>query len=220
MPDSRRKPSTVGSDASRTPHAERARARWLHQAQGGRGVRGRPLSAAPAPPPQATRPRLNVSILFLYLLVAISLSLNVLLIWQLTRARDMVYQTLEQLVVMTEDIEKEVISVPIHIEKEFPVHLSVPFEYSDTFPVSETVPISDTFTVPFEVMDTTIQFPVPVKLEVPVNLEVPVSLSKTFDISTTVPIELDMDVNVKLADTPIPGYLSALHQIIQELKFP
>jgi hypothetical protein len=161
-----------------------------------------------------------VSILLLYLLVTLSLALNGMLIWQLLRARDQVYQTLDQFVVMTKDMETQVISVPVHIEKDLPVSLAVPFEYKDTFPVKETVPISETITVPFEVMDTTIKIPVPIDMSIPVDLEVPVSLSRTFDISTTVPIRLDLNIEVRLADTPLPGYLSDLQRAIEGLKFP
>lgn len=213
-PDPRRKRSS----AKGTSRAERARSRWLTESHAS-GPRAGAPPQPPAPQPiQPVKPRLRVGVILLYPLVLLSLGLNVILIQQLLQAQDMVYTSLDQVVAMTDDIENLMISIPIHIDEEFPVSVSVPFEYSATFPINMDVPIKTTFTVPFDIMDQTINFKVPVDMSIPINLDVPVSLEKTFDISTTVPVKFDVLVEVSLADTPLPEYLSALRSAIQELK--
>ena len=191
--------------------AEQARARWASQKQTRSGP---PTSKTPS------RPRLNLSILFVYLLVIVSLSLNGILIWQLLQVRDLAYNSLEQIITITGNIEQEEIVIPVEINESFPVTTSVPFEYSQDFPIDTTVPVSTTISVPFDIMQTTINVDVPINFVVPVNLSVPVSLSKTFEISTTVPVQFSTEVRVKLSDTPIPGYLEELRALIQNVKFP
>ena len=155
--------------------------------------------------------------LLLYPLVLLSLGLNVVLIMELLQIRDSAFDSLDQVMAMVSDIENEVISIPIHIDEEFPVSVSVPFEYNATFPVNTQVPIVTTLVVPFDIMGQTIDIKVPVNMSVPVSLEVPVSLQKTFDIHTTVPVKFDLNVEFSLADTSIPGYLNALRQAVEDL---
>ena len=155
--------------------------------------------------------------LLLYPLVLLSLGMNLVLIRELLQIRDTAFESLDQVVAMTSNIEHTVISIPIHIDEEFPVNVSVPFEYNATFPVNTQVPIVTTLVVPFDIMGQTIDIKVPVNMSVPVSLEVPVSLKKTFDIQTTVPVKFDMNVDFDLADTPIPGYFDALRQAVENL---
>ncbi len=197
--------------------AERARARWSAQDSGA----ARPAPPLPAGVPASPRRgRFNIHILILYVLVSGSLALNIILIQQLIQARDNAYAALAQVGGMVGQVGQQSFSIPIRIEKEFPVQTTVPFSYMHTFSISTTVPISDTMVVPFEVMGTTIKINVPVNMHVPVALDVPVTFEKNFEISTTVPISFSMDVNISLADTPLPAYLDDLQQIIQGLKFP
>jgi len=208
--------SRSGGDRRPLSRAERARARWT--AQGESSTRRSYSSAPPAgPPPRAPRPRLRIGVILLYPLVLLSLGLNVVLIMELLKIRDSAFDSLDQVVAMVSDIENEVISIPIHIDEEFPVNVSVPFEYSATFPVNTQVPIVTTLVVPFDIMGKTIDIQVPVDMSVPVNLEVPVYLQKTFDINTTVPVKMDLSVDFRLADTPIPAYFDALRQAIEKL---
>ena len=220
MSDSVPEPGQKIENSMRMSRAERARTRWVSQKQkddsnaGARSVQPDPVSS----PTVTVKPRLSIGMILLYPLVLLSLGLNAFLIWQLLQARDMAYDSLDQVLLMTDGIEDEVFAIPIQIDQEFPVNVSVPFEYSDTFPVNMVVPISDTLSVPFEIMDSTIMLEVPVDMTVPINVVVPVSLKKTFDISTTIPVKFDMNVEFSLADTPIPGYLSSLRLAVQEIK--
>lgn len=199
--------------AASESRAEKARTRWQSNPQ---------PDQAPAPvvAPVSPRPRVNILLLFLYVLTLISLMVNAYLIRTLVQVRDTAYASLQQVITAVGGLENEVISIPVHIEQEFPVNVAVPFEYKETLSVSTEVPISDTLQVPFEVMGTKIDIDVPVNMVVPVSVNVPVSFSKTFDISTTVPVVLDTTVEVRLSDTPLPGYLTQLRQTIQNLKFP
>jgi hypothetical protein len=192
----------------RLSRAEQARVRYMAQAP------NRP-TPHPAPAPAArTKRALVAAVALLYLLVFISLGLNFLLIRELLATRDQVYDAVDDIVArvvtMTNDIENEVIAVPIQIEEEFPVSVSVPFKYDDVFPIDMEVPIKTTFSVPFEVMDTTINLDVPIDISVPIHYEVPISLQKTFDISTTVPVQFDLSVTIDLKDTPLPKYMEEL----------
>ncbi len=190
-------------DVTTVSRAELARLRWLAQN---------------TPPKNSSGRRLNIWVAILYALVIVSLALNARMIWELKQARDRAYAALDQLIATTEQIEQEKISIPIHVEREFPVKVAVPFEYSTRIPVSANVPISTTIVIPFTVMGKSIEFPVPIQTTIPVNVEVPVSLSKTFHISTNVPVVLDVNVEVKMSDTPIPKYMGELRAMLLKVR--
>ena len=208
MSESNRPHAGPRTGQKRSSRAEQARARYIAEAQQPPAPRGRSSPTAQA------KPGLRIAVALLYPLVLLSLGLNVMLIRQLQAARDQVYvavdQAVSQVLTMTNEIANEVITVHIQIDEEFPVSVSVPFEYNTVFPIAMDVPIKTTFSVPFEVMDTVINLDVPIDMSVPINYEVPVSLEKTFEISTTVPVKFDINVVIDLQDTPLPKYLEDL----------
>jgi hypothetical protein len=202
--------TSVGPSAQLPSRAERARARWL----------ARTSPPPPAPPlvPTRTADSHKTNITILYVLVVFSLLLNAGLVWLLARTQSNVHGTIQHLRILAQEIEKDVLLIPVHVDETFPLSVQMPFEYNNTFPVSTTAPISTTLVMPFDIMGSTIEIEVPVAVSVPIDMDVPMSVARTFEISTTVPVEFDMDVQVRIADTPIPAYLSDLTTLLLRIK--
>lgn len=116
-------------------------------------------------------------------------------------------------------IEINNLELPIHVDQQLSISMTVPF--SDTFfvPISTTVPISTA--VPFQDMidvpintiipvNTTVNvplaglgsIPVPIVTDIPINLNVTVPISRNVRVQTTVPINLEVHVPIQ-SDIPI-----------------
>ena len=160
----------------------------------------------------------NVALVALFVMVTVSLALNFALIVVLLRARSAALDALDQAVAVTNGLGNEVFSIPVHVDQNVPVSISVPFAYQDTITVDTTIPISTTVSVPLDLAGQTVVVVLPVRAAAPVKLQVPVSLSKTIDVNTNVPVKFDTNVEVRLPDTPLPVYLARLRAAIESLR--
>ena len=160
----------------------------------------------------------NIALVALFVMVTVSLALNFALIVVLLRARSAALDALDQAVAAANGLGNVVFSIPVHVDQNVPVSVSVPFAYQDTITVDTTIPIATTVSVPVDLAGQTVTVALPIKTAVPVKLQVPVSLSKTIDVNASVPIKFDTDVEVRLADTPLPGYLARLRAAIELLR--
>ena len=179
-----------------------------------------------APPAQPGAPApfrtlgcyVNIALVALFMMVTVSLALNFALIVTLLRARSAALAALDQAVAVTNGLGNEVFSIPVHVDQNVPVSVSVPFAYQDTITVDTTIPISTTVSVPLDLAGQPVVVALPIQAAVPVKLQVPVSLSKTIDVNASVPVKFDANVQVRLADTPLPGYLARLRAAIQGMR--
>jgi len=160
----------------------------------------------------------NIALVALFMLVTVSLALNFALIVTLLRARSAALNALDQAVAVTNGLGNEAFSIPVHIDQNVPVSISVPFAYQDTIMMNTTIPISIVVTTPLDLAGQRIEVTMPVKTTVPVKLQVPVSVNKTIDVNTNVPVKFDTNVEVRLADTPLPGYLARLRAAIESMR--
>ena len=160
----------------------------------------------------------NIALVALFVMVTVSLALNFALIVVLLRARSAALDALDQAVAVTNGLGNEVFSIPVHVDQNVPVSISVPFAYQDTIMVDTTIPISTTVSVPLDLAGQTVVIVLPVRATAPVKLQVPVSLSKTIDVNASVPVKFDTNVEVRLADTPLPGYLARLRAAIESMR--
>ena len=179
---------------------------------------------APPAAPGATAPfrlpgcYVNIALVALFAMVTVSLALNFALIVTLVRVRSAALDALDQAVAVTNGLGNEVFSIPVHIDQNVPVSVSMPFAYQDTIVVDTTVPISTTVSVPIDLAGQAVVVALPLRTAVPVKLQVPVSLSKTIDVNASVPVKFDTNVEVRLADTPLPGYLARLRAAIEAMR--
>ena len=160
----------------------------------------------------------NIALAALFVMVTVSLALNFALIVTLLRARGAALDALGQAVAVTNGLGNEVFSIPVHVDQNVPVSVSVPFAYQDTITVDTTIPIATTVSAPVNLAGQTVTVDLPIKTAVPVKLQVPVSLSKTIDVNASVPVKFDTNVQVRLADTPLPGYLARLRAAIEAMR--
>jgi hypothetical protein len=151
-------------------------------------------------------------------MVTVSLALNFALIVTLLRARNAAVNALDQTIAITNGLGNEAFSIPIHIDQNVPISVSVPFAYQDTIVTDTNIPISVVVTAPIDLAGQKIEVTIPIKTTVPVKLQVPVSVNKTIDVNANVPVKLDANVEVRLADTPLPGYLARLRAAIESLR--
>lgn len=165
-----------------------------------------------------SKPHLYLSILLLYVLSAAAFGLAAFLLVTLLDARDAAFGVLDQVVTITDEIQEQVIVVPVHIEQAFPINADVPLDYHERISVTVNVPISTVLTTPVEISGQTVMLQIPVNAVVPTQVDVPISVSKTLAISTTIPVQLDASVAVRLADTPLPGYLVQLRAAVEGIK--
>jgi hypothetical protein len=151
-------------------------------------------------------------------MVTVSLALNFALIVTLLRARNAALSALDQTIAITNGLGNEAFSIPVHVDQNVPVSVSVPFAYQDTIVTNTTIPISVVVTTPIDLAGQKIEVTIPIKTDVPVKLQVPVSVNKTIDVNTNVPVKLDANVQVRLADTPLPGYLARLRAALESMR--
>ncbi len=160
----------------------------------------------------------NIALVALFLMVTLSLALNFALIVTLLRVRSAALGALDQTIAITNGLGNEAFSIPVHIDQNVPVSVSVPFAYQDTIVTNTTIPISVVVTTPIDLAGQKIEVTIPIKTTVPVKLQVPIAVNKTIDVNTNVPVKLDANVQVRLADTPLPGYLARLRAAIESMR--
>ncbi len=160
----------------------------------------------------------NVALAALFVMVTFSLALNVALIVVLLQARSTALNALDQAMAMTNNLGNEAFAIPVHIDQNVPVNVSVPFAFQDTVTMDTTIPISVVVTTPIDLAGQKIEITIPIKTTVPVKLQVPVAVNKTIEVNTDVPVKFDTSVQVRLADTPLPGYLARLRAAIESLR--
>ncbi len=151
-------------------------------------------------------------------MVTVSLALNFALIISLLQARSAALSALDQTIAITNGLGNEAFSIPVHIDQNVPVSVSVPFAYQDTIVADTNIPSSVVVTTPIDLAGQKIEITIPIKTTVPVKLQVPVSVNKTIDVNTSVPVKLDANVQVRLADTPLPAYLARLRAAIESMR--
>lgn len=169
---------------------------------------------------QDTKPAwLSWHYVVLWIIVLISLLMNVLLFAGLIAFRSRAQQEVASVAATLNDVDiASSFEVPVKVDEQLPISLTVPF--SDTFhvpiraivPVSTSVVFTDTIAVPInEIMrvDTIVNvpfnnplggqssIPLPIVTDIPINLDISVPISTNVPIRMEIPVNLDIDVPVQ-----------------------
>lgn len=193
-----------------------------------RPVQGRPTSQRTAhyaaqtvsgrPSARPPKKRRSLAVPILTVLVLFSLGLNFFILWQLYRAKVLVDQGVEQAMQTVQSLTTQTFEVPVHVEQDFPINVTVPFRYQDSIPINTEIPIDVEISVPFNIMGQTINLRFPVQTTVPVNLDVPVDIQMNVPISTVIPLELDLVAAVPLSQTILPQYVQQFEAMMAEIQ--
>ncbi len=166
----------------------------------------------------------------LWIIALISLTLNLLLFAGLIAARAKAQEEVRKVAGVLDQVTlQESLEVPIVIDQQLPLSLTIPF--SDTFevpinalvPVDTTIPFSETIDVPIdEVMHINTIVNVPfagASVPIPIVTDIPVNLNVTVPISKQVPVVMEIPVNL-LVDVPIQSDVPINTMVPVKMDFP
>ncbi|HDQ70657.1 MAG TPA: hypothetical protein ENN19_01000 [Chloroflexi bacterium] len=167
-----------------------------------------------------------VVLILLSVLTLLSLALNGVVIFGLSKARQIgldaqqaASDTVADTRSLIKGIENDTFSYTLEVAQEIPISARVPFREEVSVPIRTTIPISTTVVIPIRAgILGTFDLDVPVYAMVPVSLDVTVPISHTVDIETTVPLNVDVPIEIPLSDTPLVGYLDELDSGLESLE--
>ena len=159
-----------------------------------------------------------VALVLLALLTIFSAVFNAAMILALVEAREIALVTVSDTREAVAGINEDVFAYTYHLEQEFPISVSVPFEDEFTVPVQTTIPVNTTIVVPIDLGITTYNMRVPINMAFPVDMEFTVPISKTIDFSTTVPVKLDFPIEIPIGETSMGSYLEEVGRTLELLE--
>ena len=160
-----------------------------------------------------------IALVLLALLTIFSAVFNAAMILALVEAREIALVTVSDTRKAVAGISNDTFAYTYHIEQDFPISVSVPFEDEFTVPVQTTIPVNTTIVVPIDLGITTYNLRVPINMAFPVDMEFTVPISKTIDFSTTVPVQLDFPIEIPIAETSMGSYLEEVGVTLELLEY-
>ncbi len=153
----------------------------------------------------------------LWLIAIISLGFNILLVAGFIIFRLEARQQIVEVSRTLDTLQLDSMEVPIHIDQQLPISLTIPF--SDTFhvpisntvaistavlfedvievPIRETIAVNTTVNVPITLVGQTLSVPFPIATNIPISLTVMVPISREVPVQTDIPVQFEVDVPVQ-----------------------